>query len=728
MLKIPPYIRVLASTLAIVALLLACVLSFHNMLSKALRGEAESRLVDGTNRSRDLISKRIENQWGAMSTAAAFLQPGAVNTAVLQRLQMSNPELRDLRQFGAVTVDGRLLYGYRMPPDCLYLLQETFRGQNRVAYIENLLPFDLMTSEGLLFSVPVWHNGKVAGAVYGMLTEQAMAQIFASGDAAAPGWLFSSAGDFHKIILSSDKAGLDHEVVEMLRSDAGKTLRQDIEWQLYYNKAGTERFDYGGESYYLSAVPLPPLDGWYLDSIIPTQHVDQTLNRILIAASVVNLVFALMLIFAFWSYNRSERENAQAVERLAYQDQLTGLWNWEGMQRAVRRQKPVGEYDLLVLDFNGFSLINSIMGHEYGNQLLQQTAALLRAAAVPAGLACRVGADRFLVCLQKQDDLLARAEDLMQWVQDASTGYALTVACGIAAFEPGLSLPHVFEHCLAALKIAKKCKGPRQLAVFDLRLEIESKKSKSLEADFVTAVEQGDIQFYVQPVTEQPSGRLLSLEALAHWEHSRLGLIRSDWFVPVLEEIGQLQKLDLYMLESVCHWLATRKAEGKSLLPVSVNLSPVHFASDASAQRLADMVRQHALAFSLIQLELPARIFQLGSEPLIKRLNALHELGFGVIVDDFGDGYVPFQILGLLHIDMIKLDRANLHDLPHGHQLLEEFCHFAQRLLIPVVIKGIETQEQVDCLREMAPYNAQGYMYGRPMSIQTYEQQEAGKP
>ncbi len=416
------------------------------------------------------------------------------------------------------------------------------------------------------------------------------------------------------------------------------------------------------------------------------------------------------------------------VERATH-DQLTGLANREllfSRLSAALRAVDARSGDAVAVtyvDLDGFKPVNDRYGHDAGDAVIREVAAVLRSTVRPGDVVARVGGDEFAVLTVLPGARAAAAEGA------ASTAHRLSAAVGgilgggdvpvsasigvaVALAVPG-ALPvdadALFRLADAAMYTAKR-RGDGQVEV--VRYTAEQVR------DVTAAVRGGQLVLHYQPVVTLPAGVVVGHEALVRWQHPRDGLIGPAAFLDAAEREGAMPLLDAWVLDRVCADLAAADRAG-AVVPgrVNVNVSRDSLRSDVVAAMVTAALERHGVAGSRIALEVSeaASIAEVGSAAA--SLQVLRLRGVTVVLDDAGAGHTSLNHLTTLGLDGFKLDRALVVDAvtsPASAAMVRVLADLGRRLGLPVTAEGVETAEQARVLADLDVPLAQGYLYGRP--------------
>ncbi|HEY8584765.1 MAG TPA: EAL domain-containing protein [Capillimicrobium sp.] len=438
---------------------------------------------------------------------------------------------------------------------------------------------------------------------------------------------------------------------------------------------------------------------------------------------------------------RDQTEERRARARLAaieVRDPLTGLPNRAAALTALDEAATGDEpFALLLVDLDGFKAVNVGLGQAAGDAVLREAAARLRAVAPRRAQVARFGGDDFLVIVPGDGPHAAlAAADRLQDAFAASFaeggGAALTASMGIACSDAARDAAGLISAAEAALTLSRS-RGRGLVAVFDDALQRATEDRVALVADLRQAIESHGLRIAYQPIVRLAGGeRIIGVEALARWTHPDRGEIPPSTFIALAEDAGLVRALGRRVLARACMEIAQLRADlgAAGRVRLSVNVSARQVASglldhDVVAALTASGLPAHALA-----LELTESALMDDSGPNLDSLATLRERGVRLLIDDFGTGYSSLTRLRRLPVDGLKVDRsfvAGLGTAAVDTAIVEAILTMAQALGLPVVAEGVESDEQAARLRTLGCPAAQGYLLGRPMTLQQLRDRLAGR-
>ena len=429
---------------------------------------------------------------------------------------------------------------------------------------------------------------------------------------------------------------------------------------------------------------------------------------------------------------RSEAE----LQRLAHYDPLTALPNRvlvnlrleHAIEHARRKEHGIA---VLFIDLDRFKDVNDSFGHPVGDELLVMIAARLRARVRGEDTLARVGGDEFLMVMEsisapEEAAFVARAlirllEDpfLLSGGQEVYVGMSVGISCFP---QDGETTTELIQHADAALYSAK-ADGRSTYRFFTAELSQAAQQRVELETRMRRALDRGEFELHYQPQIDLRNGRIVGCEALLRWRDPERGLIPPTEFIPVAEENGLIVPLGEWVLRNACEQARRWDVQGLPPLTMAVNLSGRQLWQTDLPARIAAIIRESGLPGNRLELELTESTI-MGHEVLAgERLRALKELGVTLAIDDFGTGYSSLAYLKRFPIDVLKIDREFVRDLPHDPgdmEIAAAIVAMARTLRMRVVAEGVETGDQLAFLRTHACDLCQGYFFSPPVEADAF--------
>ena len=429
----------------------------------------------------------------------------------------------------------------------------------------------------------------------------------------------------------------------------------------------------------------------------------------------------------------SQLDQARAsLQQAAHYDALTNLVNRRGFnqvfaERLAEHQASESRLAVMFLDIDHFKRINDSLGHDAGDELLKVIANHIKAATRSQDLVARFGGDEFCIVtsLNNRDEARHLAQRIMQRMKEpidlGGRRMVMTTSIGISIFpDDGTSVEELLKHADLALYQSKD-NGRNSLNFFNDNLKTQATMALQLEEELRMALlEERGLCVHYQPIFDMRSGQLAKLEALVRWQHPQHGLLGPERFIGIAEANGLIIDLDLWVLRHACNDLAHLQRYGYGDFKVSVNCSAVTLNHDELPNEVEKALFHAGLCARQLELEVTENALMGDLQHTVNLLKRVRALGVTLSIDDFGTGYSSLAYLKRLPLDVLKIDRTFLQDVPGSQkdrEIVQAIIVMAQTLHLQVVSEGVETTEQQAFLKTHGCDYLQGYLLGRPVPL-----------
>lgn len=419
------------------------------------------------------------------------------------------------------------------------------------------------------------------------------------------------------------------------------------------------------------------------------------------------------------------KDVAEKLDYLAHHDPLTGLPNRlllfarleHSLEAARRDHKSLA---LLMLDLDRFKDVNDSYGHLAGDELLQLVALRLTSRLRGIDTVTRLGGDEFALLLEDlshpQDAALVAAEIIEAlsdpWRLSMGVEVRIGTSIGISLYpQHGGSSEELLQHADAALYLAKG-EGRGTFKYFSNDLTIAARRRLNLEALLRRALANQELKLYYQPQVDIVSGRIIGAEALLRWQHKVEGFIPPDQFIPVAEETGLIAEIGEWVLREACQQGQAWIAAGLPVLKLAVNLSSHQFRHGDICATLKTVLQDTGFPAQHLELELTESALMEREAEAVQILQKIRDLGVCLAIDDFGTGYSSLAYLKRFPLDVLKIDKAFIADIPQNEddkEIAAAIIAMAHILRLKVLAEGVETQEQMAFLQQTGCDYYQGY-------------------
>lgn len=428
-----------------------------------------------------------------------------------------------------------------------------------------------------------------------------------------------------------------------------------------------------------------------------------------------------------------------AEERLQYDathDSLTGLPNRKSfmlrLEEALEKAAKNTAYKVSVLfiDLDRFKFVNDSLGHQIGDELLVGIAERLRDCVRPTDTVARLGGDEFTILVQGKYDpqevvrIAERIQEKFAFPFDLNGNEVYTTASiGILHHTEKHQMPEdLMRDADTAMYQAKRA-GKARHEIFDENMHEAVKQTLQLETDLRRAIENREFEVFYQPIYSLKTGEIEGFEALARWDHKKLGNISPDRFIPLAEEIGVIDALGEQILEKACSQMISlkHKFSGNFFPVLSVNVSCKQFAQPHLARKIEKTLNDTGFPAHALKIEITESVFIEHSERAVETLHKLRDLDIEINIDDFGTGYSNLTYLLQLPISSLKIDRSFIAPLETNDdslQIVRTIVMMARNLGLKVVAEGVENELQVEYLKKLDCERAQGFYFAKPMNFE----------
>lgn len=419
-------------------------------------------------------------------------------------------------------------------------------------------------------------------------------------------------------------------------------------------------------------------------------------------------------------------------------DLLTGLDRYEVfLEKLERRIENIGDDRIAIVytDIKHFKYINDTYGYQVGDALLREFMEEMTKGNESMICCSRVYSDNFVaanvipegVTNEQLREIIYGLN--LEWQAKFREKYLnsrLQFCTGISIIDKNsrsLDAKTAVSNANLARKVAKEM-DEDCCVLFDHSMMEGIKREVEITSRVPKAIANHEFQVYYQPKIETETLRLIGAEALVRWQKPDGTFIYPDQFIPLIERSGQVVDVDYYVYRQTFQFIADRIAAGKSVVPISLNVSRIHLNKMHILEYVRDLFEEYKIPSELIEFELTESIYLDNTEKALDLVNGLHNLGAKVSMDDFGSGYSSLNLLSRLPIDIIKLDRVFLREdtLQENDKIIIScVVDMAKRLRITSLCEGVETPEQSNYLKAVGCQIQQGYYFSRPIPQGEFE-------
>lgn len=467
----------------------------------------------------------------------------------------------------------------------------------------------------------------------------------------------------------------------------------------------------------------------YRGEISPTEWILVVFNFVF-QAITISLCFVIKKESKFIKKCIRKLNRTKSVEEIDFILNVNNKFKFIKEAEMVISSNLDGKYALVHYDLNKFTIINNSVGYKVGDEILQQIGRVLRKN-LKEEIIGKADGDNFFVLFEyiNQENLIEvvcsltdKIEKLRIWKK---VNINPVVKAGIYFINnKELDIRTAIDRADFAKTILNN-NYKSDYAIYENEIGNNLIEAKKIEDDMHRALKNKEFKVYLQPKINLKTGCIVGAEALVRWEHPELGLLCPVRFIPILEKNGFIVNLDKYVFEEVCISIRKWLDLGYNVVPVSVNISRIHFFNRSFVSDYKKIKEKYKISNKLIEIEITESVvFDYENEKeVFKVMKKFRDDGFEISMDDFGSGYSSLGLLKDMPIDTLKLDKIFLNNIEdyNSQIIVSNIVNMAKSLELNVVSEGVETSEQVEFLKDIGCDIAQGFIFARPEPIFLFE-------
>ncbi|MFH5184077.1 EAL domain-containing protein [Paenibacillus sp. TAB 01] len=431
-----------------------------------------------------------------------------------------------------------------------------------------------------------------------------------------------------------------------------------------------------------------------------------------------------------------KRQSQQLITHMAYHDGLTNLPNRrmfnDRLNLMLNQAKQ--ENQLLVmmyLDLDRFKYINDSLGHLIGDKLLQEVARRLVSCTDNVHFVARIGGDEFNMVLQdtNREDALDIAEDVLEqlkkpfYIEDFELYVTASIGISVYPYD-GKDAPALLKNADAALYRAKE-QGKNKFQIYHSGMNIRSYRTFMLQNDLRKAMEHGEFTLLYQPRIDVNSGEITCTEAVIRWNHPNWGTLQPSEFLPLAEETGQIAAIGEWVLRTACKQIQLWRMSGLPLPRMAVRFSSLQFLQKQFVRNIEQILKEAGLEPAMLEVEITESAIMRNESVIIRALHELKQLGVTICIEEFGSGGSSLSSLKHIPADLIKIDKLFMDDLAanpaQSTAFISSIVSLARSLNMQAVAVGIESEEQLNLLKNLSIQGVQGRLFSLPVTAAELE-------
>lgn len=482
---------------------------------------------------------------------------------------------------------------------------------------------------------------------------------------------------------------------------------------------------------------------WYIYTINPINQTNDYMVQVLrITRITFGFIILIILFFSILSHFIL-RNSSKMLTKLAYYDDLTGAYNSSKFrdicEHVLKHNK---DYAIIVFNISKFKFINNMYGESWANELLCYIKNVLDKNMNKNEYFCRDSSDQFFIFMKSidKDEIVNRLNKIKRDIQGFSEiknqNYYITIYGGICRCigqnSSYLTYKIMLDNALFIMKEKKENK--EDFIFYDESIYKKKYKQIYIENNMQESLDKNEFRLFLQPKVNNKLNKVIGAEALVRWIKDNGEVIYPNEFIPIFEENGFCEKLDLYMIEKACMKIREWIDKGIEPIQIAVNQSKLSFYKSDYIESICKITKKYNVPNSLIILEILEGLALDNVIEFNKTIVKLQKEGFQVSMDDFGSGYSSLNSLSKLKINELKIDGDFLLKMGDNEEfknkqktILSSVISLAKKLNLQTVIEGVEHKWHLDFIGDLEYDMAQGYYYSKPLSEKEFDEKYMNK-
>lgn len=725
--------KILIILVAFIGIVVAVIYSSH-VTMKEMEKQLQQNLTDVARQNAMILQAKINANYELLNSLSKELD-GVTPETINEKLSSFEIFLEEygLKRFAFSFPDGTSYSTDGGVEDLSY--REFYKkGMNGESYITGVLSDALKEEHNPVnvMTIPIYdESGNVSG-VFGVAydTEKFNESVqIDSFEGQGYSCIINEEGE----IMASIGDGafeLSHNIFEdLLKADKRNESSNEILRRGIGTKKEATGVWYLSEQHYYYCVPVELMDGcftWHILTVVPSKMLSERVIPIQINQYITSFcVVAFAVIGAGFISFLVKRQHKQMLT-FAYEDSLTGGTNYVKFCLKMKSRKNCRGY-LISLGIANFNNISIVAGETAGDSMIKETWKIIDGALHVDELAGRVGDDKFILFLTAADNkiLIQRMENISKQIGEAAKSfqvYGILAEYGIYSMQENEAV----ENAYSKAKIAREdahAKPDLHYVFYNEGDRVKTQRDKELEESFPRAIDRQEFEVWYQPKYRAADCSIVGSEALVRWRKEDGKMVSPGEFIPLFETNGMIAKLDEYMFRMVCRQQKKWLDEGKTVYPVSINISRASLYCSNVEQRYSVIMQECGISSEYIQLEVTETAME-EKKDIRELLNKFRQMGIKILMDDFGTGYSSLATLSTQCFDILKLDKSLIDNIgsKDGETLLYHVIRMGQQMGLHITAEGVEEKVQYEFLAHLKCDDIQGYYFSKPIPVNEYEE------
>lgn len=534
-----------------------------------------------------------------------------------------------------------------------------------------------------------------------------------------------------EIMAATKDSGLElsnNIIDDLLQADTrNKQSVEELSDMVKNKQEGSGILYLSGKTYYYS-VPVVLMDdavSWHAFTIIPYEVLHQRTAVVLRNQFITITLVTLLVLIGARVVIKLIKEHHNKIICFAYEDPVTGGDNYTKFCIEMEKRQDHTGY-LVAMDIANFNYISVVAGEGAGDEMIKETWNIIKNALHRDELAGHIRDEMFILFLKEtqQEKLLERMAKISGQIRDKAKAFqvhGIRAGYGICP----VTEKELLENLYSKARIAKEYAIADPESEYAFYNDVDGVKvqyEKQLEELFPEAIEKEEFEVWYQPKYDAKHCRIVGSEALVRWRRADGEMVSPGKFIPLFERNGMITKLDEYMFRAVCKQQKRWLDEGKTVYPVSVNISRASLYCMDVEKHYYSIMKEYNILPEYIQLEVTETVMEAKKE-ILELLNRFRQMGIKILMDDFGTGYSSLAALGTQCFDTLKLDKTLIDHIGDrdGETILYHVIRMGQQMGLHITAEGVERKNQLEFLQNLNCDDIQGFYFAKPMPAHEYE-------
>lgn len=729
-------IPLLGKIILLLLFIMAIILIYSKSLSTTLKQNYLNQLKETASYNNSIIYGELKDKQTTLQQIGSFIEdsPDMISRENMEKLNEISKQNK-FKRIGIIYPDKRVFVTDNLGEQSIYLdnidilFEKSLKKQETITRIEH----DGGTI--IVISIPLENNkGEFKGILFATYDVNTLRNFMTLDIFNGRGYSIIMNSNGEKLITSLTGLKLDSEEsnnifynLERINPNNKDTIER-MKADVKANKSGIIQFSLY-EKIYMSYQPLG-IDDLYILTVIPKNIIENQYNILMKSTYFlcIGLLVALFIIMMNIIFN--EKRKKRLLENITYVDKVTGGYSYEKFLLEYKKKQKNNNRKkaFIILDIDNFKLINDIFGYNIGNMVLKDVWKIIYDNLKQNGIFARKYADKYsiMIFFDKEEEIIEFVDKVIKDIEQVniikSEKFRIVPSIGIYVLENNDEKIDQIENYAIMANRTVKNRYDVYYSFYYNELKSIIIEKKNMTDSIYQALENKSFIPYFQPKFDAKTKKIVGAEALIRWQKEDGSFVSPAKFIPIAEEVRIIAEIDKYMFEAVCKQQYIWKTKGLKILPISVNLSRNKLYNANFIDEYMSILSKYKLEPKDIQFEITEGTLYTEEKIGEKIIMTLKNLGFDILIDDFGVGYSSISMIRDINATEMKIDKSFIDDTSEkGKALINYVIKIAEVIDMKTVAEGVETKEQYEFLLKHNCDIIQGYYFAKPMPAKEYE-------